>query len=90
MSAGQLGQRRPQLGRGLGPGGQGEADLGAEAVDQPAQRGGDVRVGRRDAAVPRLLRGRAVERRVGRTAQQGARLLEEGGVRRGAPGPARR
>ena len=46
----QLGQRRAQFGRRLGTGAQREADLGAEAVDQPPQRGGDVGV--RGAATP--------------------------------------
>ncbi len=82
---GQLGQRGAQRVVGLPAGGQRQADLGAEPVDQPAQRRGDVRVRRGDAAVQRLLGRGAVERRVARAAQQGGRLLEE----RGVPGPGR-
>ena len=90
MSAGQLGQRRADLGGGLGAGREREADLGAEPVDQPPQRRGHVRVGAADARVPGLVGRRAVERRVGGAAQQGDGLLEEGGVPGSASGPARR
>ena len=64
---------RSQLGQ-LPAGGRRQADLGAEAVHQPPQRRGDVRVGRPDPAVPGVggRRGRRppVERRVPGPAQQ--------------------
>ena len=56
----------------------GEADLGAEPVDQPPQRRSDVGVGRADAGVVGEFRGRAVERCVGRATQQPNGVLQEG------------
>ena len=68
--------------RHVGPPAQRLADDQAEPVDQPAQRGRDMRVGRGDRGVLGLLRHVTDERRVARAAEERRRLVHDGQLAR--------